>query len=261
MSRSHASTGPRPDVLDLPPGFEAVTLRELGDAMAHARTIAATHGAGTLVWVRRLDVVEVAVVLEPDVPLSEARCALYAVLNAAADALAAEAPPEKPITFEWPDTLLVDGAILGGARLAWPEGAREDVPPDWLVAGLVLRAVTPFVRAEKGAASHPLDAVHRRGTSLGAEGFEALDGARLISNVARHLMVQVDRWQQEGVHRVGQDFLARMPRTKGILRGIDGHGDLLVRQLSNLGDVGRHPLISRLASAGWMDPQTGEPWL
>ena len=59
--------------LDLPPGFTGVALREHGDAFAHAQTIAAEAGAGTLVHVRRYDLIEFAVVLEPDEPLVSAR--------------------------------------------------------------------------------------------------------------------------------------------------------------------------------------------
>ena len=46
--------------------YGEVALRELGDAFAHGCDIAAEAGAGTLVWVRRYDLVEFAVVLEPD---------------------------------------------------------------------------------------------------------------------------------------------------------------------------------------------------
>jgi len=82
--------------LDLPPAFQLVSLREIGDAFAHAQSIAAEHGAGTLVWVVRFDVVEFAVVLEPDEPLASGRRAFYAGMAALVDALAAHAPPEKP---------------------------------------------------------------------------------------------------------------------------------------------------------------------
>ena len=37
----------------LPPPFSAVRLREVGDAFAHAASIAAERGAGTLVYVGR----------------------------------------------------------------------------------------------------------------------------------------------------------------------------------------------------------------
>ena len=92
-----------PPALDLPPPYRLVTLREVGDAFAHACAIAADEGAGTLVYVGRFDLAEFAVVLEPDEPLRLARRAFYAGMTALADALAAHAPPEKPMTIDWPD--------------------------------------------------------------------------------------------------------------------------------------------------------------
>jgi hypothetical protein len=77
--------------LDLPPPFRLVTLREVGDAFAHAKSVAAEEGAGTLVYVGRFDLVEFAVVLEPEEPLKTARRAIYAGLAALADALAVHA--------------------------------------------------------------------------------------------------------------------------------------------------------------------------
>ncbi|TIQ01694.1 MAG: hypothetical protein E5X61_37000, partial [Mesorhizobium sp.] len=114
----------RPSVSDLqlPPPYSLVPLREAGDAFAHACAIAAEEGAGTLAWVRRYDLAEFAVVLEPEEPLEEARRAIYAGMNALADALAVHAPPSRPITFDWPGTIRVDGVLVGGARLGWPEG-------------------------------------------------------------------------------------------------------------------------------------------
>src|SRR6516162_2203242 len=127
--------------LDLPPSFRLVSLREVGDAFARAQEIAPDEGAGTLVWVGRFDLVEFAVVLEPDEPLRAARRALYAGMAALADALAVHAPPEKPIAFDWPDAIRVDGGLVGGGRLAWPSGAQEDLRPDWLVFGAMIRTV------------------------------------------------------------------------------------------------------------------------
>src|SRR3954469_21462218 len=115
-----ASTSP---ALDLPPPYRLVTLREVGDAFAHATAIAAQEGAGTLVYVGRFDLAEFAVVLEPDEPLRGARRAFYAGCVALADALAVHAPPEKPIEFVWPGAVHVDAGLVGGARLGWPAGA------------------------------------------------------------------------------------------------------------------------------------------
>src|SRR3954454_18915809 len=128
--------------LDLPPPFKLVTLREVGDAFAHAVGVASEQGAGTLVYVGRFDLAEFAVVLEPDEPLRTARGAFYTGMVALIDALLSHAPPEKPIAIGWPDAIHVDGGFVGGARLAWPKGAREDEPPPWLVFGGMIRTVS-----------------------------------------------------------------------------------------------------------------------
>src|SRR6267143_4446265 len=104
--------------LDLPPPFRLLTLREVGDAFAHATRVAAQEGAGTLVHVGRFDLVEFAVVLEPDEPLRTARRAFYAGCVALADALIVNAPPEKPIACVWPDSIYVDQGLVGGAQFA-----------------------------------------------------------------------------------------------------------------------------------------------
>lgn len=246
--------------LDLPPGFRAVILREHRDAFEHAQAVAAAEGAGTLVWVRRFDMVEIALVLEPEEPLVNARCALFAVMNAAGDALAVHCPPEKPLSFAYPDTIILDGGILGGARLAWPADAAEDQTTDWLVAGLQLRQSVPLARHRTGG-SHPLDHQHIKGTSLEIEGFEMMDAAELIASFSRHFLLQVDRWQSQGFKPVGEQFLARLPEEKGVRRGIDANGDLLIRRLKPSAAVERQPLLPALASPQWRDAETGEPWL
>ena len=107
--------------------------------------------------------------LEPDEPLRTARRALYAGMAALTDALLAHAPPEKPIAIDWPDAIRVDGGLVGGGRLAWPQGAREDEPPDWLVFGAMIRTVS---MGEHEPGLHPLAA------ALEEEGFDDVGSAR-----------------------------------------------------------------------------------
>src|SRR5436305_8288002 len=165
--------------LSLPPAFRLVTLREIGDAFVHAQEIAGEQGAGTLVWVGRFDVVEFAVVLEPEEPLAEARRAFYAGMAALVDALAAHAPPEKPIGIDWPDAIRVDGGLVGGGRLAWPKRVREGRVPPWLVFGAMIRIVE---MAERKPGVLPL------GAALEEEGFHELGSGRLVESFARHLL-------------------------------------------------------------------------
>jgi biotin-(acetyl-CoA carboxylase) ligase len=239
--------------LDLPPGYTLVALRELGDAFAHGCEIAAVAGAGTLVWVRRYDLVEFAVVLEPDEPLASARRALFAGMNAAADAIAAHCPPERDVSFDWPDTIRFDGGLLGGARLGWPADCAETDVPAWLVFGIILRAADLAHVEEVQAAS---------GVSLLSEGFEMVDADAIIGSFARHLMTAFDRWKERGFEAIARDYLERLPKQKaGERRAIDLNGDLLVRPPAGRGAPDRTSLVDALAGLAWYDPHARGPKL
>ena len=231
-----------------PPPFRLVTLREVGDAFLHAQQVAVHEGAGTLVFVGRFDMAEFAVVLEPDEPLRTARRAFYAGMNALADALLVHAPPEKPIAIDWPDTLRVDGGLVGGGRLAWPEGAEEEAVPDWLVFGAMIRTVS----MTEEAGLHPLE------TALDQEGFEEHGASALVESFARHLMVAIDAWQQDGFSALMKEYLARLSPEKGARRDIEENGDLVVRwAVSNQMD--RRPLVPALKTPSWYDAKRGGP--
>ena len=237
--------------LDLPPGYTLVALRELGDAFAHGCDIAAASGAGTLVWVRRYDLVEFAVVLEPDEPLVSARRALFAGMNAMGDAIAAHCPPEREVNFDWPDTIRFDGGLLGGARLGWPADCAEDAVPAWLVFGVILRAADMAHIEEVQAAS---------GVSLLSEGFEMIDTDAIIESFSRHLMTGFDQWNERGFEAIAQNYLARLAVQKaGARRAIDVNGDLLVRAAAGSGPPDRTSLVDALARVAWYDPQARGP--
>ncbi len=214
---------------DLPSLFTpVVALREGGDAMRRAVELAPLHGAGCLVWVRSSARIEAAVVLEPEQSLAEARGALFAAASALADALAAFGPPEVPLTFRWPTTVLVNGGRVGTARLAWPGGAAEAAVPDWLVAGVEARLAFPDA-TEPGRIPEE--------TSLHEEGWEIeIPGAELTAAWARHLMANLAEWQRpgpaSGFRRLAERYLARLEVTagqEGARRGLDpATGDLIL---------------------------------
>jgi len=237
-------------MLDLPPPYRLVTLREVGDAFAHAKAIAAEQGAGTLVHVGRFDLVEFAVVLEPEEPLRTARRAFYAGMVALRDALLVHAPPELAITFTWPDAVHVDGGLIGGGRLAWPADADESEAPDWLVFGATVRTVA---MGETEAGLRPLVA------ALQEEGFDDVGSGRLVESFARHLMVAIDAWQAGEFATVTRKFVERLSLEKGAIPALDGNGDLLVRWRGKQ-EPDRHALADALAAApSWLDPATGGP--
>jgi hypothetical protein len=138
---------------------------------------------------------------------------------------------------------------VGGGRLAWPAGAREDAPPPWLVFGATVRTVA---MSDAAPGLRPIEA------ALEDEGFDNLGSGRLVESFARQLMVLVDAWQESGFSVVAQSYLTRLPAEAGTERTIDGVGDLLVRRQGKL-DVKKHRLLPALAASSWLDPATGGP--
>jgi biotin-(acetyl-CoA carboxylase) ligase len=235
--------------LTLPPPFTLVRLRELGDAFAHAISIAPVQGAGTLVYVGRFDLAEFALVLEPEQPLAQARRAFYAGMAALTDALIAHAEPETAITIAWPDSIAVNLGLVGGGRLAWPEGIKEDETPPWLVFGAMIRTVS-MSGSEPGL--NPLV------TALAEEGFAGVMTDRVVESFARHFMVAIDAWQEHGFGAVARGYLERLPVEQGLRRDIDENGDLLVRRMGKP-EVERKKFLPRLAAPAWFDPATKGP--
>jgi Biotin/lipoate A/B protein ligase family len=233
----------------LPPPFTLVRLRESRDAFTHAVNIAEESGAGTLAYVGRFDLVEFAVVLEPDEPLRTARRAFYAGMVALTDALRAYAPPNKTVTIDWPDAIRIDGGLVGGGRLGWPSSANEDESPRWLVFGAMIRTIA---MTGEEAGIHPL------ASALDHEGFGETGAVQVTEGFARHLMLAIDAWQVDGFDGVAREFLGRLSRERQVSRRIDGNGDLLLHRIGT-DKIERHELMKALAVPSWLDPKLGGP--
>lgn len=241
-----------PASLDLPPGFRTIALRESGDAFAHARHVAALEGAGTLVWVRRFDVAEFAVILEPEAPLREARKSFFMGMNALLQAIAAKCPPERSVTFDWPDAIRFNEGLVGGGRLGWPEDCAEEDVPDWLVFGGIVRVVLPGL-VEPGEAP---DAA-----ALEDEGFDGTGPSVIIESFARFLMLQIDTWQSAGWGPVVAQYTAHVFKERaGDAVSLTDSGELLIRPAAGAGER-MLPLVPALKAAAWLDRETGAPRL
>jgi hypothetical protein len=222
-------------ILDLPPPFRSVALRELHDAFEYTTTHAAALGGGALVFVGRFDIADFAVVLEPDEPLAAARRAFYAGMLALTDTLAALAPPETSIAIAWPDVVEVGGRLVGGGRLAWPHGAKEDATPDWLVFGAVIRLI---LMSREETRLFPL-----LSSALENEGFVEIGVERVIEGFARHLMTRLDRQRHGDFASLSRDFLPMATGEQGARLAIDTSDDLR----------------SALETPSWLSPGTGTP--
>ncbi|GJE16007.1 biotin/lipoate--protein ligase family protein [Methylobacterium marchantiae] len=233
--------------LALPPAFSLRVSDGADSAFDEAcRSAAADDATGLLVWRRNAALLDLAVVLSPDEPLSTARRAFFAGMVAFAEALGAHAPPEIPVMVDWPDTIRFDGARLGGGRLGWPAACSEDDVPEWLV-------FSALVIASKAEAGDP--GLTPDSTSLENEGFALEEGhGRVVESFARHLTKAFALWEEDGFEAIGRRYLTRLADVGPDAR-LDPRGDLIEE-----GGAG-HTLVPGLAKMAWRDPRTGEPLL
>ncbi len=243
------------DVSRFPPLITPFRLRERQDAFAEAIRGASRAGedylgAGSLFYVGRFELIEFAVVLEPQEPLRIARKIFYAGMNALADALAVLSPPEKAIEFRYPGSLYFDGALVGGGRLGVPEGCGEHEAPAWLVFGAMVRAGG---MRDLGLGLGP------EITTLDDEGFAEWNPPEFAASFARNFLVEVDSWAERGMAGIGPRYLARLEKSRGeTRRGIDENGDLLVHKAEQTA-AARVSLVEGLKKPGWFDSLLNEP--
>lgn len=143
---------------------------------------------GRVHYEARDDMLRVAVVLAPEMPLADAMGALLAVQLGLSDALGALAPPEVAVQFGWPDRLLVNGGLCGRFRAA----AATDDPgaePDWLVIGMEVDII-PAPDFNPGA--------HPDRTTLHGEGCGDVTAIDLIEAWSRHMMGWLHTFMSEG---------------------------------------------------------------
>lgn len=192
-----------PRSLVLPPPYTEHWLPH-GDAFAEACRRAEAEGAGCLVWHasggdERAGRLDFAVVLEPETPLSEARCALITGMVALGDALAAEGPPERAVGFGWPSEVKFDGGRLGGMRLAVAPDTDGDAVPEWMVIGVELIADRDH-----------LSALGARPDSVSLKEEEFTDPPAIVESFAAYLMLNFDRWKHDGFASVAARYAARL---------------------------------------------------
>ena len=238
--------------MSLPPVYRLFIAGIEDSARVMAIGLAPNRGAGTLVVRAHPALVDLAVVLEPDDVLRTARRAFFACMAALGDAFASHAPPEKPLIFGWPATLLCDGARIGGGRMDTPAGTDDNERPDWLVfsAQITIRHEDTF---DAGLYPHS--------TTLENEGFESLTANPYIESFTRHLMTHIDLMQHKGFRPVAEAYLMRLQRDpRKCERQIDPYGNLVTRfQPNTRGQT--TPLLPETVTPEWFDNETGMPRL
>lgn len=186
--------------LSVPSLYSPVAIDAAGDATAAAEKLARSGAdPATLVWARREDRLDTAVVLGPETPFTEALLVAYVTAVAIGDTLGALIPPAVPVTFGWPDRILLNGATVGGIRILHA-AMESDAVPDWMVVGLQI-AIKLDLTADPGVAANR--------TSLAEEGIVDVGAVDLLESFSRHFLFWINRWQDEGFAPVKTAWLGR----------------------------------------------------
>ncbi len=113
MSDTALSLPPLLDAHPVPPGADPSALAAAGAAEGRL-------GAGDFLFAERAGLLSAALVLEPEIGRDRCGEMLFVAMVAFGDALGALAPPEVAVTYTWPGTLRLNGAVAGQFDLALP---------------------------------------------------------------------------------------------------------------------------------------------
>jgi len=208
------------------PGTKSAFETACAHATSHER------GAGDVVWSRHASQIDIAIILEPDVPLGTAVQMLPLSMVAIGDCLGALTPPQVGLTFTWPGIIRLNGAHAGVMKAA--AGGERDAKqvPDWMVVGLWLRHKREDKDLEPGEVPDQ--------TWLSEEGCEDLTRTEIIESYSRHFLTWLNNWNEDGFKSVHASWLFRAHESdaeiafeleganfRGTMRGLDDNGNLL----------------------------------
>lgn len=213
-----------------PPAYDPKALGA-ADPFAAACAAAVDGGEdGLLFWSDDTARARAAVVLRPEMPAKRALPLLLVGMVGLGDALGTFTPPEFSVTFDWPDRIRVNTGLVGGLHLAHAPVATELSELAWLVLAIDIRM------RRQNTADPGFQPDH---TAMDEEGCPELESAELIDAFARHFLLWVSRWQDDGLGPVAAAFAERAT-IDGMK--IDSFGNAM------LPDGARRTLFSALAA-------------
>lgn len=164
-------------------------------------------GAADIAWSGRSDRAEIAIVLEPDVPRLRCLQMMALAMVAAGDCLGALMPPQMPVTYRWPDRVLINAGEVGRIEMAMAAAGDERSVPDWLVVALGVQLSFAQSGREPGEVAHL--------TAIAEEGGGDIDRTQLLQSFSSHFLTWLHTWQTEGFRPVAEAFMPRLERREG----------------------------------------------
>ncbi|MFC6687852.1 biotin/lipoate--protein ligase family protein [Jhaorihella thermophila] len=212
-----------------PPLMRGEAVAGRADPFERALALAALGcDGGTVVHNVQADRLRAAIVFAPEVALEDAMAMLPVCGVGFQNALGALAPPEVAVHLTWAGGIRVNGAGCGFLRAAASTRDPAEVP-DWLVVGLEV----PLLQTEAEPGRRP------DMTALYDEGCAEVDPVRLLESWARHTLVWINRWSDEGNAAVHDVWIGLVPNVgeevqqggrRGVFLGVDERFGMLIRQ-------------------------------
>ena len=210
--------------------------------MARAGLDQGRLGAGDVVWARDTRAMDVAIVLEPDVPLRKAVHMIPLAMVAAGDWIGALTPPKVSVTFRWPGTIVVNGGAAGSVE-AIASTTDPAAVPDWII----LRV---FVRLSHGNEYEPGERPDV--TALEEEGGDNLTRTDVVESYTRHFLTWLNTWSDDGFEPIHSAWLFRADclneetrlevagnTIEGVFLGLDEDGNMLVKSEDGTTQIAR----------------------
>ncbi len=176
---------------------------------------AAGCDSGTLVHNLAGRDLRAALIFAPEVALADAMAMLPACGVGFQNALGAVAPPEVAVHLTWDGQIMVNGAACGGLSVRAASPAPGNIP-DWLVVGLQV----PLWPVSDDPGETPDQ------TALYIEGCADVTPVQLLEGWARHTLLWISRWSDEGPAPLHAEWQGLLHKTD-IDIGIDERFGLL----------------------------------
>jgi biotin-(acetyl-CoA carboxylase) ligase len=186
---------PDPDFPPLLKGYPVPASKTPFDE-ACRRVRAGEIGAGDVVWSLDTALADLAVVLEPEVPLDRAVQMAPLLMVALGDCLGALGPPKLAMQYRWPTSILLNGSVAGDVRIAAPRVTPGQIP-QWLVVAVRLAIAAEGTRSDWSR------------TSLAEEADATLTRTDILQSLAAHFLTRLNAWNDDGFRPVHDQWLFR----------------------------------------------------
>ncbi|SFT77984.1 biotin/lipoate--protein ligase family protein [Sedimentitalea nanhaiensis] len=182
---------------------------------------------GTLVYSLMADRLRAALVFAPEVPLEDAMAMVPVCGVGFQNALGALAPPEVAVQLTWDGGIRVNGAGCGFLQARASRSEARAVP-EWLVVGIEIS----LMQTETDPGANP-DV-----TALHDEGCADMGPNYLLEGWARHTLVWINRWGDEGNASLHDQWMGLLvgvgepierAGVRGVFLGVDEKFGMLIR--------------------------------